>query len=222
MDLSELELERLRKVERLRARGIEPYPARVQRTHTTAEAIAAFEAAEANQSEVKATLAGRMVLFRAMGRASFAHIEDGAGRLQMYLRKEEVGEDAYQMLQKDIDLGDFLEASGRMFRTKTGEVTLHVESFRIIAKAITPPPEKWHGLKDVETRYRQRYADLLSNPEVQDLFRTRAKIVSALRRFLDERGFLEVETPMLQPIYGGAAERPFPAHHNQRDQDTQP
>ncbi|HEY4691769.1 MAG TPA: lysine--tRNA ligase [Anaerolineae bacterium] len=219
MDLSELELERLRKVERLRARGIEPYPARVQRTHTTAEAIAAFEAAEANQSEVKATLAGRMVLFRAMGRASFAHIEDGAGRLQMYLRKEEVGEDAYQMLQKDIDLGDFLEASGRMFRTKTGEVTLHVESFRIIAKAITPPPEKWHGLKDVETRYRQRYADLLSNPEVRDLFRTRAKIVSALRRFLDERGFLEVETPMLQPIYGGAAARPFATHHNQLHQD---
>ena len=219
MDLSDLELERLRKVERLRASGIEPYPARVKRTHTTAEAMAAFEASEASQTEVRAIVTGRMVLFRAMGKASFAHLEDGAGRLQLYLRRDEVGDDAYQTLLKDVDLGDFLEASGRMFRTKTGEVTLHVASFRVIAKSITPPPEKWHGLKDVEQRYRRRYADLLSNPDVRGIFRTRARVVSALRRFLDERGFLEVETPILQPIYGGAAARPFVTHHNQLHQD---
>lgn len=219
VDFSDLELERLKKVERLRAHGIEPYPARVERSHTNREAIAAFEAAEPNQAEVKASVAGRMVLFRAMGKASFAHLEDGTGRLQLYVKKDEVGDESYQTLLKDIDLGDFLEATGTMFRTKTGEVTLRVVSFRLIAKAITPPPEKWHGLKDVETRYRQRYADLLSNPAARDVFRTRAKIVTALRRFLDDRGFLEVETPILQPIYGGAAARPFATHHNQLHQD---
>jgi lysyl-tRNA synthetase class 2 len=219
MDFTELELERLRKLERLRARGVDAYPARVQRTHTAREAVAAFEAAEPTHTEVKVTVTGRMVLFRAMGKASFAHIEDGSGRLQWYVRKEEIGEDAYDMLSKDVDLGDFLEASGTMFRTKTGEVTLRVSAFRLISKAITPPPEKWHGLKDVETRYRQRYADLLSNPEVRDVFRTRARVVSAVRRFLDDHGFLEVETPVLQPIYGGAAARPFVTHHNQLHQD---
>jgi len=219
MDLSDLELERLRKVERLRDRGIEPYPPRVTRTHTTREAVEAFEMAERSSAEVKASVTGRMVLLRTMGKASFAHIEDGAGRLQLYFRKDEVGATDYQMLQKEIDLGDFLEASGLMFRTKTGEVSLHVDSFTIIAKALTPPPEKWHGLKDVETRYRQRYADLLANPEVREVFRTRARIISALRRFFDERGFLEVETPILQPVYGGAAARPFATHHNQLHQD---
>ena len=220
MELSDLELERLSKVERLRARGVEPYPPRVERTHTTAEAIAAYEAAEPSQAKIEATVTGRMVLFRAMGRASFAHVEDGAGRLQLYFRKDEVGDEAYQMLLKDVDLGDFLEASGAMFRTQTGEVSLRAASVRIIAKAITPPPEKWHGLKDVETRYRQRYADLLSNLEEREVFRTRARIVSALRRFLDDHGFLEVETPILQPIYGGAAARPFATHHNQLDHDV--
>jgi len=219
MDFSDLELERVRKLERLRARGIDPYPARVQRTHTAAEAIAAFTSAEPAQAEVKVSVTGRMVLFRAMGKASFAHIEDGSGRLQLYFRKNDVGDEAYDTLLKDIDLGDFLEASGRLFRTKTGEITLHVAAFRPIAKAITPPPEKWHGLKDVEARYRLRYADLLSNPEVRDVFRLRARIISACRRFLDDHGFLEVETPILQPLYGGAAARPFVTHHNQLHQD---
>jgi lysyl-tRNA synthetase class 2 len=219
MDLSDLELERLGKVERLRRRGIDPYPARVERTHTTAQAVAAFEAAEPDRSEVTASVTGRMVLYRAMGKTSFAHIEDGSGRLQLYFRRDEIGDEAFELLQKDLDLGDFLEATGAMFRTKTGEVSLRVASFRVIAKAITPPPEKWHGLKDVETRYRRRYADLLANPEAREVFRTRARIISALRRFLDERGFLEVETPMLQPVYGGAAARPFVTHHNQLHQD---
>ena len=123
------------------------------------------------------------------------------------------------MFLKDLDLGDFVEAQGHMFRTKTGEPTLRVAQLRIISKAIQPPPEKWHGLKDVETRYRQRYADLLANPETREVFRKRTKVVNALRRFFDDLDFLEVETPILQPLYGGAAARPFITHHNQLDQD---
>ena len=164
-------------------------------------------------------MVGRLVLIRPMGKASFAHIEDGTARLQIYMKKEEVGEDTYELFLKDLDLGDFVEAQGHMFRTKTGEPTLRVAQLRIISKAIQPPPEKWHGLKDTETRYRQRYADLLSNPEVRDVFRKRTKIVNALRRFFDGLDFLEVETPILQPLYGGAAARPFITHHNQLDQD---
>src|SRR5512135_3128318 len=219
MEFNDLELERLKKLQRLRARGIEPYPARVKRTHTNQQVIDDFAAKEASGEAVEAAVAGRLVLVRPMGKASFAHIEDGASRLQIYLKKEEVGEETYEMFLKDLDLGDFVEARGHMFRTKTGEPTLRVAQLRIISKAIQPPPEKWHGLKDVETRYRQRYADLLSNPEIRDVFRARAKVVNALRRFLDNLGFLEVETPVLQPLYGGAAARPFITHHNQLDQD---
>src|SRR3990172_1243188 len=197
MELSDLERERLSKVGRLGARGADPSPPRVERTPTPAEAIAAYEAAEPSQASIAATVTGRVVLFRAMGKASFAHLEDGAGRLQLYFRRDAVGDEAYQMLQKDIDLGDFIEAAGAMFRTKTGEVSLRVASFRLIAKAITPPPEKWHGLKDVETRYRQRYADLLSNPEAREVFRTRARIISALRRFLDDRDVMELTEEMI-------------------------
>ena len=219
MDFNDLELERLRKLQHLRDRGIEPYPARVERTHTNREVLAAFESAETNGTTIDATLVGRLVLVRTMGRASFAHVEDGSARLQIYLRKDEVGEADYEMFLKDLDLGDFVQVTGHMFRTKTGEPTLRLTALRPISKAVHPPPEKWHGLKDVETRYRQRYADLLSNPEVREVFRARAKVVNALRRFFDDRGFLEVETPILQPLYGGAAARPFITHHNQLDQD---
>ncbi len=219
MEFSDLELERLKKLQRLRERGIEPYPARVARTHTNQQAIEAFAAKEAGAETVEAAVVGRLVLVRPMGKASFAHIEDGTSRLQIYLKKEEVGEETYEMFLKDLDLGDFVEAQGHMFRTKTGEPTLRVAQLRIISKAIQPPPEKWHGLKDVETRLRQRYADLLANPETREVFRTRAKVVNAVRRFMDDLGFLEVETPILQPLYGGAAARPFITHHNQLDQD---
>jgi len=219
MEFSELELERLRKLERLRARGLEPYPPRVQRTHTNAQARAAFAAGEAANAVVEAVVVGRVVLMRPMGKASFAHIEDGTARLQIYLKKEEVGDQTYEIFLKDLDLGDFVEAAGHLFRTKTGEITLRVKTLRVISKAITPPPEKWHGLKDTETRLRHRYADLLANPEVRERFRMRTKVVNALRRFLDGLGFLEVETPILQPLYGGAAARPFITHHNQLNQD---
>lgn len=219
MEFSELELERLRKLERLRARGLEPYPPRVQRTHTNAQAQAAFAAGEAANAVVEAVVVGRVVLMRPMGKASFAHIEDGTARLQIYLKKEEVGDQTYEIFLKDLDLGDFVEAAGHLFRTKTGEITLRVKTLRVISKAITPPPEKWHGLKDTETRLRQRYADLLANPEVRERFRLRTKVVNALRRFLNDLDFLEVETPILQPLYGGAAARPFITHHNQLNQD---
>jgi lysyl-tRNA synthetase class 2 len=219
MDFNDLELERLKKLERLRERGVEAYPARVERTHTNRAVLDAFEAAEAKDESVNATVVGRLVLVRTMGKASFANIEDGTARLQIYLKRDEVGEVDYDMFVKDLDLGDFIQATGHMFRTKTGEPTLRLIGIRLISKAIHPPPEKWHGLKDIETRYRQRYADLLSNPEVREVFRARAKTVNALRRFLDDHGFLEVETPILQPLYGGAAARPFVTHHNQLDQD---
>src|SRR5512135_2326560 len=219
MEFNELEQERLKKLQRIRDRGIDPYPARVERTHTNQQAIAAFDANEASGTEVQATVVGRLVLIRTMGKASFAHIEDGSGRLQLYLKVDLIGAPDYEMFLKDLDLGDFIQATGSMFRTKTGEPTLRLTALRLIAKAITPPPEKWHGLKDTETRYRQRYADLLSNPEIRDVFRARAKVVNALRHFLDDHGFLEVETPILQPLYGGAAARPFTTHHNQLDQE---
>lgn len=219
MEFSDLELERLKKLQRLRERGIEPYPARVARTHTNQQAIDAFNAAEPQNEAVNVTAVGRVVLVRPMGKASFAHIEDGTSRLQVYLKKEEVGEETYELFLKDLDLGDFIEVAGHMFRTKTGEPTLRLSSLRLISKAITPPPEKWHGLKDTETRLRQRYADLLSNPETREVFRTRTKVVNAVRRFFDQLDFIEVETPVLQPLYGGAAARPFITHHNQLNQD---
>ena len=160
---------RLAKLERLRERGIEPYPARASRTHTAAEAIAAFEGA-AEGEHVEAQIAGRLMSVRVMGKSTFAHIADGSGRVQIYLRQDEIGEDAYDLFRRDVDLGDFISARGQMFRTRTGEASLHVEAFELLAKALLPLPEKWHGLRDVEIRYRQRYLDLIANPEVRDVF----------------------------------------------------
>jgi lysyl-tRNA synthetase class 2 len=153
-----------------------------------------------------------------MGKTVFAHIEDGYARLQLYIRKDEVGEDVYNDVLKMYDLGDFVQADGTLFRTRTGEVSLRTTAITLLSKAINAPPEKWHGLQDVETRYRQRYVDLLANEEVREVFRTRAKIVTAIRQFLDARDYIEVETPVLQPLYGGAAARPFTTHHNALDQ----
>ncbi len=227
-----LEQARLEKLERLRARGVEPYPTQAERSHTSRAAIAAFEASEgqAEAAPLRATLVGRIRSTRLMGKLVFAHIEDGEGRIQLFLRSNDVGDEALDFFKKDFDLGDFIQASGELFRTKTGEVSLKVETFRMLAKAITPLPaakdEEVDGeivrhaaLTDPETRYRQRYADLAVNPHVREVFRARAATVRALRQFLDERGFLEVETPILQPIYGGAAARPFVTHHNQLHQD---
>jgi len=211
--------QRLQKLTALRAAGIDPYPARFSCTHSTAGALQAFASSEGETEPPMVRTAGRLMAIRVMGKASFAHISDGTGSIQIYLRQDELGKQAYQSFRKSFDLGDFIGVEGKLFRTRTGEVTIKVHSFEMLAKALRPLPEKWHGLTDVEARYRQRYLDLLVNEPVRNTFVTRTRMVSAIRRFLDERGFLEMETPVLQPIYGGAAARPFKTHHNALDMD---
>jgi lysyl-tRNA synthetase class 2 len=235
-ELTSLERNRLEKLERLRAEGVEPYPTRAARTHTSKSISHIFEAAEssADQGEqspsIKATLAGRLRSLRPMGKITFAHIEDGEGQIQLFLRANDIGQEQLDLFNRDFDLGDFIQATGEMFRTRSGEISLRVESFKMLAKALAPLPaakdELVDGevvshatLKDPEIRYRQRYADLAVNPDVRQVFKTRTAIISALRAFLDGQGFLEVETPILQPIYGGAAAKPFITHHNQLHQD---
>lgn len=242
---TKLELNRLEKLHRLQDAGIEPYPTRAKRTHTSRQAIEAFEKFEAQDIPspskpdnftptpppgVQVNLAGRLRAMRPMGKITFAHIEDGDGRIQLFFRANDIGQDQLDLLNREFDLGDFIQAEGEMFRTKTGEVTLRVHSFRLLAKAITPLPaakdEVVDGvtishatLAEPELRYRQRYADLAVNPDVRRIFRIRADAVRALRDFLDNRGFIEVETPVLQPIYGGAAAKPFTTYHNQLKQE---
>ncbi len=218
-DFNEYQRTRFQKVLELRAQGIDPYPPRVSRTHTSQEAIAAFEQAEGTGETVHVTVAGRLVAWREMGKITFAHIEDGAGRLQLFFQLSTLGEEPYRAARKYLDLGDFVEVSGEMFRTRTGEPTVRVAKWRLLAKALNPPPEKWHGLTDVEQRYRHRYVDLMSNPEVRRVFVIRSKILRAIRDFLDARGYVEVETPILQPVYGGAEARPFITHHNWAKRD---
>ena len=224
-----LEKIRLQKIEELRAEGINPYPTRAERTHTSAQAAAEFESDESR--EVKVTLAGRIRASRAMGKVSFAHIEDGGGKIQLFFRINELGKDRVDFFNRMFDLGDFIQASGVMFRTKTGEVTLHVHDFKLLAKSITPLPAdkdvtqedgtviRYAALESPEIRARQRYADLAVNPDVRETFRKRAMLIKALRTFLDDHEFLEVETPILQPLYGGAAARPFETHHNELEQN---
>ncbi len=221
IELSDLQEQRRVKADQWRAAGVDPYPTRASRTHTTVEALALFEALEQEAEQDAAepiTIAGRVVSRRHMGKTLFAHLRDGHGELQLYIRKDELGEEAYNQTLKLIDLGDWAQATGTLFRTKTGEVSLRTSEVTILSKALNAPPEKWHGLQDKEIRYRQRYADLIANAEVRDVFRTRSRIVTAARRFLDNLGYIEVETPVLQPLYGGAAARPFTTHHHALDQ----
>jgi len=236
-EYNSLEKIRLEKIEELKKEGIEPYPTRAERTHTSAQARAAFEAAgkaageAGTPAEVKVTLAGRIRANRSMGKITFAHIEDGDGRIQLLFRVNELGQEGVDFFNKMFDLGDFIQASGVMLRTRTGEITLQVQAFKMLAKAVSPLPAakdeisetgetvRHAALEDAELRARQRYADLAVNPEVRDTFRKRAGIIRALREFLDQHGFLEVETPILQPLYGGAAAKPFITHHNQLKQD---
>jgi lysyl-tRNA synthetase, class II len=221
--LSSLQELRRHKADEFRAFGIDPYPTRAHRTHTSAEAVALFEQAEASEEHgwekgQEITVAGRVVSVRHMGKSVFAHVRDGHGELQLYVRKDELGEEPFDVFLRLIDLGDWIEATGRLFRTKTGEVSLRVSRFAMLSKALNAPPEKWHGLQDPETRFRQRYADLIANADVREIFLTRSRIISALRRFLEGRGYIEVETPTLQPLYGGAAALPFTTEHNALDQ----
>ena len=227
-NFSELENLRLAKMEQLRQDGIEPYPTRSYKNSSNADAIKAFEAREVagDPEELKLTLAGRLRAIRNMGKLSFAHIEDRSGRIQLFMRINELGQEKLDQFVRFFDLGDFIEATGTMVRTKRGEVTLQVEDFRMLSKALYQLPAakdevvdgeviRHAALTDPETRYRQRYVDLAVNPEVRDIFRMRTETLKALREFLDERSFQEVETPILQPIYGGAAAKPFTTYHNQ-------
>ena len=228
MVLSDQEMQRLNTLEWIREQGIDAYPARCKRTHTTQQAIDAFAAAEqaVEVQEVTVSVAGRLYSVRDMGKSIFAHIEDGYGQIQVYMRQNEVAEQSFELFKRRSDLGDFYGFTGTLFRTRTGEVTVRVQELQILAKALSPLPrgkekegERFSAFADTEARYRQRYADLAVNPDVREVFRTRTRVIQALRRFLDEQGFLEVETPVLQPVYGGAAARPFVTHHNQLHQD---
>ena len=205
---------RRQKLDQLRARGIEAYDYSYPVTHRSAQIRS--DATSLEQSGEKVRVAGRLLTKRGHGKASFAHLKDADGTIQVYLREDVLGAEAYG-LAMELDLGDWVGVEGPVFHTKTGETTVRADSIRLLAKSLRPLPEKWHGLTDVETRYRQRYADLVVNDDVRAVFRARASILRAIREFLDGRGYLEVETPVLQPLYGGAAARPFVTHHNALD-----
>lgn len=209
---------RLQRLQTLRDRGINPYPNRVDRSHTIAEALQHFDEWQGDE-HTTLTLVGRIRLVRNMGKAVFAHIEDGTGRIQLYFRVNDIDDAAFQAL-KLVDIGDFLQVSGYLFLTRTQERTLHVRDLRLLSKSLRPLPEKYHGLEDVEIRQRKRYLDLLANGEgAREAFVVRSRTITAMRRYLDEHAFIEVETPVLQPLYGGATARPFLTHHNALDRD---
>jgi lysyl-tRNA synthetase class 2 len=215
--MTEEEVVRRERLQKIRAAGQNPYPARVKRTRTIAAFLNSFEQIERDGEVV--TLVGRVLTIRLHGGLTFVHLEDGSEKVQLVLKKDHLGESAYQTFKETIDMGDFIEATGRPFTTQKGEKSLAADEYRMIAKSLLPMPEKWHGLVDQEIRYRQRYLDLMSNEEVRHLFRVRTTVLSALRKFLDDHGYLEVETPILQAIPGGAAARPFTTHHNALDAD---
>ncbi len=233
--MTEIEQHRLKKLERLRARGECAYPHRTQRSHSITSALQAFsdalaDGANPRDSGVSATLCGRLRSVRTMGKLAFAHIEDGGGRIQLLLRADVLGKERLKQFEADYDLGDIVQAEGTLLRTRTGEITLNTSALRMLAKSISPLPaakemdedgerKVYSAFDNAEARYRERYADLAVNEPVREIFRARARVVWALRAFLDEHDFLEVETPVLQPIYGGAAARPFSTHHNQLHQD---
>ncbi|AHF05750.1 lysine--tRNA ligase [Desulfitobacterium metallireducens] len=213
-DTSDLWRIRLDKLEALRQQGSEPYADRYQRTHMAQEILDQFSELEDQEAKV----AGRIMSKRDQGKVIFAHIEDFSGRIQIYIRKDEVGADWFEMISK-FDVGDIIGVKGKVFRTKRGEISLHAEEVQILSKAMRALPEKFHGLTNVELRYRQRYLDLIMNPEVKNVFVMRSKIIRAMREYLEGKGFLEVETPTLHTIPGGAAARPFITHHNALDID---
>ena len=217
-NIYKLRLEKLKQIEGL---GQLAYPTRYEFTHTIPLVLAEYSEKTAEQlesSRINVRVAGRIMAIRLMGKAGFAHLQQDGQRLQIYVKKDAVGEKGFE-LYKLLDLGDHIGVSGYLFRTRTGELTVHVEEITFLSKDLLPLPEKWHGLTDVELRYRQRYVDLFMNPEVREVFLKRAKLIQSARRFLDERGFVEVETPMMQPLAGGAVAKPFVTHHNTLDMD---
>jgi lysyl-tRNA synthetase class 2 len=214
----ELRREKLKQIEAL---GQPTYPAKYEFTHTVPRILGEYSDQTAEQMEnprVTVRVAGRIMAIRLMGKAGFAHLQQDGQRLQIYVKKDAVGDQGFEVY-KLLDLGDHIGVSGYLFRTRTGELTVHVEEITFLSKDLLPLPEKWHGLTDVELRYRQRYLDLVMNPEVREVFLKRGKLMQSLRRSLDAQGFVEVETPMMQPIAGGAVARPFVTHHNTLDMD---
>ncbi|HZV83195.1 MAG TPA: lysine--tRNA ligase [Geobacteraceae bacterium] len=218
-ELSELLLQRRRKVDALWEAGINPYPNDFRQLHTSADFHAAFGAQlEIPEKAADFAVAGRIIARRSFGKAAFVQIQDRKGRMQLYVRKDVVGEEIFDTFES-FDIGDIVGATGWPFRTKTGELSLHATGIRLLTKSLIPLPEKFHGLTDVETRYRQRYVDLIVNPEVREVFFKRSRIVNLIREFMTGRDFLEVETPMMQQIPGGATARPFVTHHNALDME---
>jgi lysyl-tRNA synthetase class 2 len=218
--LEQITEERLAKLERVRALGISPYPNRFNRSHTAAEAIQLLEKEEAagEASGAALTLAGRIMARRGMGKLAFIDLRDGSARIQLMVQKNVLQPNSVAILE-DLDIGDFVGVSGTVTRSRTGEPTLMAADLTLLAKSLLPLPEKWHGLTDVDIRHRQRYLDLIANPAVKDAFELRSRIIGAMRRHLDGRGFLEVETPVLQPAAGGATARPFVTRHEALGQD---
>ncbi len=220
-EASELIGQRVRKLENLRTEGVNPFPNDFRVTHTSEDIRKAFDSV--SDEGLKAltetfAVAGRILAIRDFGKASFVQIQDRKGRIQAYVRKDLVGDEAFKNF-KAMDIGDFMGVEGRVFRTKTQELTIQAQTCRLLAKSLRPLPEKWHGLTDIEARYRQRYADLVINPKVKEVFLTRIKAIERIRRFFTGRDFIEVETPMLHPIPGGATAKPFKSHHNALDMD---
>jgi lysyl-tRNA synthetase class 2 len=218
---NELIQQRIRKLETLRKEGVDPFPNDFRVTHTTSEIHETY--GSKSEDELKSvdehfSLAGRVMAIRDFGKASFIQIQDGRGRIQVYIQKNAVGDEAFKQF-KTFDIGDFIGLKGRVFRTKTGELTLLADAVKLLVKSLRPLPEKWHGLTDIEARYRQRYLDLIANPRVREVFLTRTRAVQRMRDFFTRRGFVEVETPMLHPIPGGATAKPFKTHHNALDMD---
>jgi len=214
-DINDLIEQRIKKLIELKAMGIEPFGGVFEVKDHAAELSNKYENADKGALEsfpIQCVIAGRIVAMRDFGKAAFAHIQDSTGRIQVYLRKDVLNE-KYAVVKK-FDIGDIVGISGKLFRTKTNELTVEVKDFTFLTKSLRPLPEKWHGLKDVETRYRQRYVDLIVNPEVKDAFKKRSAVIKAVRDFLETKGFIEVETPMMHQIPGGAAARPFQTHHN--------
>jgi len=211
------EQSRIEKLEKIKSSQVNPYPALSERSHTVKQAIDDFD--KLSEKEILVSLVGRLVLLRLHGKACFANLEDGTGRFQIFFAQDNVGEKEYQFFNENIDVGDFLEIKGHLFITKRGEKTIKATSWKLLSKALLPLPEKWHGLSDVETRYRQRYLDLIANQEVRDIFVKRTKMIKLIRDFFNQRDYMEVSTPVLQGIAGGAIARPFITHNHALDID---
>ncbi len=216
---SDLLAQRRHNFEELKRLGIDPYPVTFNRTHVISELVDSFggrSTAELEAEKIQTTTAGRVMAIRSFGKANFLVLSDGRSKIQVYIRKDSLSERDFSIF-KLLDFGDFVGVSGHLFRTKTNELTIWASSLEFLAKCFITLPEKWHGLHDVETRYRQRYLDLIVNPDSRQVFEVRSQVLAAMRTFLNARGYLEVETPMMQPIAGGALARPFVTHHNALD-----